>query len=98
MMFIGKAIILFQLDRFQFKYCKISTNCGLTKVNIKSKIGLFDHLPPSTIFFQRAEELEEDGMIPGSVNLPHSDIPSALAIPRFRFFITSTILTPRISD
>ena len=34
-------------------------------------------------FNQRFEELQEDGMIPGSVNLPHSEIPQALELSRY---------------
>merc|ERR1712105_195023 len=34
---------------------------------------------------RRLEELQEDGMIPGSANLPHSEIPQALDLARDDF-------------
>jgi len=47
---------------------------------------------------RRAEELEEDGMIPGSVNLPHSDIPQALALTSDEFLCKFGFVKPTPTD
>ena len=87
---------MFQLARSQFKFCKMSKSCGLTKVNIKSKIGLFDHLPPSSSkglrSWRRMEWFLAVWIYPTQIYHRHS------LFPGFVFFITSTKLTPRISD
>lgn len=47
---------------------------------------------------RRAEELEEDGMIPGSVNLAHSDIPMALTLTRDEFLCKFGFVQPIPAD
>jgi len=47
---------------------------------------------------RRAEELEQDGMIPGSVNLPHSDIPQALTLTSDEFFTKFGFVQPTPTD
>lgn len=47
---------------------------------------------------RRAEELEGDGMIPGSVNLPHSDIPQALDLTSDEFFCKFGFVQPTPTD
>merc|ERR1712130_906849 len=47
---------------------------------------------------RRPEELEEDGMIPGSVNLPHSEIPRALDLTSDEFLCKFGFVQPTPTD